>query len=34
MKASDFLVDFLIKKGVPGAEEIPDRVSYNPLIKF
>ena len=33
-KAIEALKPFLIKKGVPGAEEIPDRVSYNPLIKL
>ena len=33
-KAIEALKPFLIEKGVPGAEEIPDRVSYNPLIKL
>ena len=33
-KAVEALKPFLIARGVPGAEEIPDRVSYNPLIKF
>ena len=33
-KAIEALKPFLIEKGVPGADQIPDRVSYNPLIKF
>jgi len=33
-KAIEELKPFLIAKGVPGAEDIPDRVTYNPLIKF
>jgi len=28
------LKPFLIARGVPGAEEIPDRITYNPLIKI
>jgi hypothetical protein len=24
----------LIARGVPGADQIPDRITYNPLIKF
>ena len=34
IKNKEALKPFLIEKGVPGAEEIPDRVSYNPLIKL
>ena len=33
-KAVEALKPFLIARGVPGAEQIPDRVSYNPLVKF
>ena len=33
-KAIEALKPFLIARGVPGAEEIPDRVTYNPLIKI
>jgi len=33
-KAIEALKPFLIARGVPGAEDIPDRVAYNPLIKF
>ena len=33
-KAIEALKPFLIASGVPGAEEIPDRVTYNPLIKI
>ena len=33
-KAIEALKPFLIENGVPGADQIPDRVSYNPLIKF
>jgi len=32
-KAIEALKPFLIARGVPGAEEIPERISYNPLIK-
>ena len=32
--AIEALKPFLIAKGVPGADQIPDRISYNPLIKF
>jgi hypothetical protein len=24
----------LVARGVPGADQIPDRITYNPLIKF
>ena len=33
-KAIEALKPFLLHKGVPGAEQIPDRVSYNPLVKI
>lgn len=33
-KAIEALKPFLIARGVPGAEEIPERVTYNPLIKI
>ena len=33
-KAIEVLKPFLIARGVPGAEAIPDRVRYNPLIKI
>ena len=33
-KAIEALKPFLIARGVPGAEEIPQRVTYNPLIKI
>ena len=33
-KAIEALKPFLIERGVPGADQIPDRVSYNPLIKL
>ena len=33
-KAIEELKPFLIAKGVPGAEDIPDRITYNPLIKL
>ena len=33
-KAIEALKPFLIDRGVPGADQIPDRVSYNPLIKL
>ena len=33
-KAIEALKPFLQARGVPGADEIPDRVSYNPLIKI
>jgi beta-carotene hydroxylase len=32
-KAIVALKPFLIARGVPGAEDIPDRITYNPLIK-
>ena len=32
--AIEALKPFLIARGVPGAEEIPERVTYNPLIKI
>jgi len=32
-KAIEALRPFLIARGVPGAEELPERISYNPLIK-
>jgi fatty acid desaturase len=32
-KAIEALKPFLIARGVPGSEDIPDRVKYNPLIK-
>ena len=33
-KAIEALKPFLIARGVPGAEDIPDRITYNPLIKI
>jgi len=33
-RAIEELKPFLIARGVPGAEEIPDRITYNPLIKI
>ena len=33
-KAIEALKPFLIARGVPGAEQIPERVTYNPLIKI
>ncbi len=33
-KAIEVLKPFLIARGVPGAEAIPERVRYNPLIKI
>ena len=33
-KAIEALKPFLIARKVPGAEEIPERVTYNPLIKL
>ena len=33
-RAVEALKPFLIARGVPGAEEIPERVTYNPLIKI
>ena len=33
-KAIEELKPFLIARGVPGAKEIPDRITYNPLIKI
>jgi beta-carotene hydroxylase len=33
-KAIEALKPFLIARGVPGAEKIPERVTYNPLIKI
>ena len=33
-KAIEALKPFLMARGVPGAEEIPERVTYNPLIKI
>ena len=33
-KAIETLKPFLVARGVPGAEEIPDTITYNPLIKF
>ena len=33
-KAIIELKPFLIARGVPGAEEIPDKITHNPLIKF
>ena len=33
-KAIEALKPFLIAREVPGADQIPDRVTYNPLIKF
>jgi len=32
-KAIEALRPFLIARGVPGAEEIPQKIQYNPLIK-
>ena len=33
-KAIEELKPFLIARGVPGARDIPDRITYNPLIKI
>ena len=33
-KAIEMLRPFLVARGVPGAENIPNKVSFNPLIKF
>ena len=33
-KAVEALKQFLIAKGVPGAEDIPEKISFNPLIKL
>jgi beta-carotene hydroxylase len=33
-KAIEALKPFLIARNVPGAKQIPDRVSFNPLIKI
>ena len=33
-KAIEALKPFLIARNVPGADQIPEKVSYNPLIKF
>ena len=33
-KAIEELKPYLIARGVPGAEDIPDRITYNPLIKI
>ena len=33
-KAIEALKPFLIARDVPGANQIPDRITYNPLIKF
>ena len=33
-KAIEALKPFLVARGVPGAENIPERVTYNPLIKY
>jgi beta-carotene hydroxylase len=33
-KAIETMKPFLVARGVPGAEEIPDTITYNPLIKF
>jgi beta-carotene hydroxylase len=33
-KAIEELKPFLIARGVPGAKDIPDRITYNPLIKI
>jgi len=33
-KAIEALKPFLIARGVPGAEDIPERVKYNPLVKL
>ena len=33
-KAIEALKPFLVARGVPGAEDIPERVTYNPLIKL
>jgi len=33
-KAVEALKQFLITKGVPGAEDIPEKISFNPLIKL
>ena len=32
-KGFSALKPFLVARGVPGAEDIPDRVKHNPLIK-
>jgi len=33
-KAIETLKPFLVARGVPGADQIPDRITFNPLIKF
>ena len=33
-KAIEALKPFLLARGIPGSREIPDKISYNPLIKF
>ena len=33
-KAVEALKPFLIARNVPGADQIPDRITYNPLVKF
>ena len=33
-KAIETLKPFLVARGVPGADEIPDIITHNPLIKF
>ena len=33
-KAIETLKPFLVARGVPGADEIPDTITHNPLIKF
>jgi beta-carotene hydroxylase len=33
-KAIESLKPFLVARGVPGADQIPDRITYNPLVKF
>jgi beta-carotene hydroxylase len=33
-KAIEALKPFLVARGVPGADQIPDRITYNPLIKI
>jgi beta-carotene hydroxylase len=33
-KAVEALKPFLVARGVPGADQIPDRITYNPLINL
>jgi len=33
-KAIEALKPFLLARGIPGANKIPDRITYNPLINL